>query len=72
MSNASLPVLPRPLQDLLGSVPLKALAAPLLVVLILTMMVLPLPPFLLQIRHLAEPWLDELDRLLATSPRTLH
>ncbi|MFN3415140.1 MAG: flagellar protein FliT [Caldimonas sp.] len=25
-----------------------------------------------QIRHLAEPWLDELDRLLATSPRTLH
>ncbi|MFN3415143.1 MAG: flagellar biosynthesis protein FlhA [Caldimonas sp.] len=49
MSNASIPALPRPLQELLGSVPLKALAAPLLVVLILTMMVLPLPPFLLDL-----------------------
>lgn len=49
MSNASIPALPRPLQDLLGSLPLKALAAPLLVVLILTMMVLPLPPFLLDL-----------------------
>lgn len=25
-----------------------------------------------QIRHLAEPWLDDLGRLLAGSPRTLH
>jgi flagellar protein FliT len=25
-----------------------------------------------QIRNLAEPWLDDLDRLLAGSPRTLH
>ncbi|GIX25726.1 MULTISPECIES: flagellar protein FliT [Caldimonas] len=25
-----------------------------------------------QIRQLAEPWLDDLDRLLAASPRTLH
>ena len=25
-----------------------------------------------QIRNLAEPWLDDLDRLLSGSPRTLH
>lgn len=25
-----------------------------------------------EIRHLAEPWLDELDGLLAARPRTLH
>jgi len=25
-----------------------------------------------EIRHLAEPWLDELDSLLAARPRTLH
>lgn len=49
MSNASTPALPRPLQDLLGGLPLKALAAPLLVVLILTMMVLPLPPLMLDL-----------------------
>ncbi len=49
MSHASIPALPRPLQDLLGGLPLKALAAPLLVVLILTMMVLPLPPFMLDL-----------------------
>ncbi|MEW6100062.1 MAG: flagellar biosynthesis protein FlhA [Pseudomonadota bacterium] len=37
------------LQPLLGGLPLKALAAPLVVVMILTMMVLPLPPFALDV-----------------------
>ncbi len=37
------------LQPLLGGLPLKALAAPLVVVMILTMMVLPLPPFALDL-----------------------
>ncbi|MCW7540523.1 flagellar biosynthesis protein FlhA [Aquabacterium sp. A7-Y] len=37
----------RQLQSVLGGLPLKALAAPLVVVLILAMMVLPLPPFAL-------------------------
>jgi flagellar biosynthesis protein FlhA len=49
MSNASNAAMLRPLQDLLGGIPLKALAAPILVVLILTMMVLPLPPFMLDL-----------------------
>ncbi|MFN0183654.1 MAG: flagellar protein FliT [Aquabacterium sp.] len=25
-----------------------------------------------EVRHLAEPWLDDLDRLLAARPRTVH
>lgn len=37
------------LQPLVGGLPLKALAAPLVVVMILTMMVLPLPPFMLDV-----------------------
>ncbi|HWP20416.1 MAG TPA: flagellar biosynthesis protein FlhA [Burkholderiaceae bacterium] len=37
------------LQPLLGGLPVKALAAPLVVVMILTMMVLPLPPFALDL-----------------------
>ncbi|PPE68456.1 flagellar biosynthesis protein FlhA [Caldimonas thermodepolymerans] len=37
------------MQPMLGGLPLKALAAPLVVVMILTMMVLPLPPFALDL-----------------------
>ena len=49
--NISLPSHPvlRQLQSLFGSFPMKALAAPLVVILILSMMVLPLPPFMLDI-----------------------
>jgi flagellar biosynthesis protein FlhA len=39
----------RQFQSVLGAVPLKALAAPLVVVMILAMMVLPLPPFALDV-----------------------
>ena len=49
MNNASNAAMLRPLQDLLGGIPVKMLAAPLLVVMILTMMVLPLPPFMLDL-----------------------
>ena len=39
----------RQFQSVLGAMPLKALAAPLVVVMILAMMVLPLPPFALDV-----------------------
>ncbi|MCM5679405.1 flagellar biosynthesis protein FlhA [Schlegelella sp. S2-27] len=39
----------RPFQSVLGAVPIKMLAAPLVVIMILAMMVLPLPPFALDV-----------------------